>query len=144
VAIDDGGALDGAGTERLRERQRSERSGWQAVSDRFGPAPAPSTPAAGEPPSSVHEYLLARDVDGRRVLACSRCETVIGDYRANYKLGLLMHEGPLTVVPLVIDPAHFLDEEMVFRRFCCPGCHVQMATELVKAEEPLVTEFSFA
>ena len=46
----------------------------------------------------------------------------------------------LADVPL----AHFLDEEMVLRRFCCPECQVQMAMELVKADEPLLTEFRFA
>jgi N-methylhydantoinase B len=44
----------------------------------------------------------------------------------------------------VIDPSHFLDEKMVFRRFCCPGCQIQMATELLKSDEPLVSEFTFA
>jgi len=145
VAIDGDGSVQESQTDALRARQRSERSGWDPVSERFdAPAPAPSTPATGEPARSVHEYLEARDIDGGRVLVCSRCDTVISDYRGNYKHGLLMHEGPLTLLPRVIDPSHFLDEEMVLRRFCCPGCMTQMATELVRAEDPLLDEFRFA
>jgi N-methylhydantoinase B len=144
VVIDGDGAIDTARTAEERERQRAARGTWTEVSARFGEPEAPTSPATGEAPVSVHEYLEARDVEGHRVLACSRCERVIGDYRGDYKLGLLMHEGPLTLVPLVIDPAHFLDEEMVLRRFCCPGCKTQMATELVKSDEPLLPEFRFA
>jgi hypothetical protein len=33
---------------------------------------------------------------------------------------------------------------MVLRRFCCPGCKTQMATELVRTDEPLLAEFRFA
>ena len=27
------------------------------------------------------------------------------------------------------DPAKFVDDEVVFREFCCPGCGVRLATE---------------
>jgi len=28
------------------------------------------------------------------------------------------------------DPAKFVDQEVVFRDFCCPGCGVRLATEV--------------
>jgi acetone carboxylase gamma subunit len=27
------------------------------------------------------------------------------------------------------DPARFVDDEVVFREFCCPGCGVRLASE---------------
>ncbi len=87
---------------------------------------------------------MARDEGDFRVLACSRCDHVLGDYRAEFKLGLLAHEGSATLIPTTSEPSEFLDEPIVFRRFCCPGCQVQMAVEIVRAGEPFVPEMMFA
>ncbi|MGE4425223.1 MAG: hydantoinase B/oxoprolinase family protein [Solirubrobacteraceae bacterium] len=145
VVVDGDGALDVAATERCRGALLADRATWKPAPGLTDERPDDvRTPATGEADRSVHEYLTACDRDGRRVLACSRCGEMISDYRGNYKHGLLAIEGPITVIPLVVDPAYFLDDEVVLRRFCCPGCHVQMATELVKADEPLLSEFRFA
>ena len=29
-----------------------------------------------------------------------------------------------------VDPAGFVDQEVVWRDFCCPGCGVRLATEV--------------
>jgi N-methylhydantoinase B len=145
VVLTDAGAVDAAATDERRRTLLGERGGWRPATELTGEsADEARTPATGEADRSVHEYLIAKDRDGRRVLACSRCDHTISDYRANYKHGLLATEGPITIIPLVIDPSYFLDDEIVLRRFCCPNCHVQMATELVKTDEPLLTEFRFA
>jgi len=147
VVFNQSGEADEAATGELRKQVRTERAGWplarQLLQD--GPEPlAPSTPATGEPPQSVHEYVVARDEGDFRVLACSCCNHVLGDYKAEYKLGLLAHEGSATLIPTTSDPGEFLDEPIVFRRFCCPGCQVLMATEIVRAGEPFVPEMKFA
>jgi len=146
VALDDDGAVDAAATEALRRARIDQRLAWQPTGALVADprAAGPPTPASGEPPRSVHEYLVARDEDGRRVLACSRCDHVVAGYGENYKAGLLAMQGPVTEIPRVIDPAYFLDEEIVLRHFCCPGCGVQMSIELVKVDEPLLSEFRFA
>ncbi len=147
VVINESGEADEAATSELRERILTERRAWpnasQLLQDRSEPAPL-STPASNEPSQFVHEYVVARDEGEFRVLACSRCDHVLGDYRAEFKLGLLVHEGSATQIPTTSEPSEFLDEKIVFRRFCCPGCQLQMAVEIVREGEPFVPEMMFA
>ena len=56
----------------------------------------------------------------------------------------LMDEAPAMTIPSNVDPAHFVDEPIVLRRFCCPSCHVQVGAEIVKADEPVKAEMVFA
>jgi hypothetical protein len=49
-------------------------------------------------------------------------------------------EEPVTALPSAPDPALFVDGGMVLRRFCCPGCRTQMATEIARAEEAIFPE----
>jgi N-methylhydantoinase B len=145
VAISDDGSVDAAETERLRKAQLDDRAGWKPAHELSGEAkPELTSAATGEGGRFVHEYLIARDEDDKRVLCCSRCGHLVSDYRANYKLGLLGDAQPVTVIPHVIDPSYFLDDEMMLRRFCCPGCRLLMSVELVREGEPLLTEFRFA
>jgi N-methylhydantoinase B len=139
VALADDGSVDTGETEKLRKAELDTRGGWEPA----GSAELTSD-ATGEPERVVHEYLVAKDADGKRVLACSRCGHVVSDYRANYKTGLLTDTQPVTVIPHVIDPSYFLDDQMLLRRFCCPGCRVQMSVEVARDDEELFSEFKFA
>jgi N-methylhydantoinase B len=140
------GAADEEASATLREQMLAERRGWMPVRKRADAAPPPATPtpASGEGPRAVHEYVVARDEGGQRVLACSCCDTVLADYREDYKSGLLVDEGPMTAVPLVEDPGFFVDEEMVFRRFACPGCQRLHAVEVSRASDPVFPEMVLA
>ena len=138
------GVLDESGTDARRAEIRDERRSWTAVTERFGRSDdAPSVSATGVPPRSVHEYVNARDEADRRVLSCSRCDTVLSSYRGNYKLGLLIRETGVDVLPRVEDPRFFLDEDMVLRRYCCPNCLVQMTVEIARRSEPVLDEIRF-
>jgi N-methylhydantoinase B len=141
VVADADGTLDDAGTQARREAIREERRHWNNASELAGPAvPKSFTPATGAPPRAVHEYVVARDEGEQRVLACAGCGHVLADYADNYKLGLLVDAGAVTMIPRVKDPSIFLDEDVQFRRFCCPGCQTLMATEIVRADEPVLDE----
>jgi N-methylhydantoinase B len=145
VAVAEDGSVDAAETQRLRDAQRADRAGWQKATELTGVAASEiSSPASGDVERSVHEYLVARDQGEHRVLACSQCDHVVADYGANYKTGLLADEQPVTLLPHVIDPKYFLDEDMVLRRYCCPGCHVLMSVEVVRRSEPPIAEFLLA
>jgi N-methylhydantoinase B len=51
-----------------------------------------------------------------------------------------MNEAPVTAIPSAADPAYYVDEELVLRRFCCPGCRVQVGAEIAKLQEPIRAE----
>ena len=136
VALDGGGQLDAAASERLRSDRRSERALWPLVSDRFPAAAAASVRATGEPPRRVHEALVSIDIDGERVLACDRCGTTLCGYADDFKRFARMHEGPTTaLVGAAADPAERLDVEIVLREYCCPQCCVLLAVEVARADD---------
>ena len=40
--------------------------------------------------------------------------------------------------PLIVDPALFIDDEVVFRQFFCPGCATLLENEVILASSPVV------
>jgi N-methylhydantoinase B len=135
------GGVDMPGTEALRRAMLDERATWRAsgVND-----DSPVTRATGEPSRLLHAYIAAVDQDGERVLACDRCGHRYCGYAGDYKMAALMDEAPVTTLPSAADPAFYVDEPLVLRRFCCPGCHVQVAAEIVKADEIVKAEMMLA
>jgi acetone carboxylase gamma subunit len=80
----------------------------------------------------VSEYL---EIDGRR-MRCARCGEDICDAGENYKLWVLQDRAPVTEVPGVVDPALYgLAETLELRRYYCPGCVVQIETEVALPHE---------
>lgn len=143
VALTAEGGLDEAGTERLRADVLRDRAGWTSARE-LGASGRPSErrPATGEPPRPVHEVIVARDEGAERVLACERCDTVLCGYADNVKEHLLVAATALAdAFPRANDPATYVDgEDIVFRRYCCPGCHVLVSTEVVRSSEPALAE----
>lgn len=137
------GAPDAAATVKRRRELLAERAAWTPATDLW-PAADSASPATGEGERAVHEYVVARDADARRVLSCAGCNHVLADYNGDYRSGLLVYRGPVTHVPGSNDPAMFTDAEIELRRYCCPGCQVLMSTEIVKAHERLNREVRFA
>lgn len=137
VEVTGDGSIDQPGTERHRRSIQQDRLRWQGSRDpeTTGWQPDEATELA------VHEYVaLRRGADGSDVLVCRCCHRVLGAADRSYKEGLLVDQSPITSLPLVGDPARFLDDEMVFRRYCCPNCGVLMSTDIVRRGEPLLEE----
>lgn len=83
------------------------------------------------------EYLQVMVEGGDRRFRCGRCEHDLGPVSDNYKLHTLMREGSLEEAgPLVGDPKRFIDDEMVFRQYFCPGCVTLLENEINRASEP--------
>jgi N-methylhydantoinase B len=75
--------------------------------------------------------------DGRVV--CRSCGEDVCGADENYKLHALCETKPLTEAgPLVNDPSDYVDDEMEFRQFYCPGCATLLENEVTKADEPPV------
>jgi N-methylhydantoinase B len=142
VALAENGVLDLEGTRRLRERLRRARAA-SAV-----PPPIadnrPSVPnldgraksVATGPELRLDDNLVSR-ADG--FVTCAHCGYIVGERGAGYLRHALRREGtPSQAGPQIRGkPNLFVDEEVVFRQWCCPGCHVALLTEVVPAGEPV-------
>jgi N-methylhydantoinase B len=138
VAVNDDGTVDEDATARAREEIRGARSAWSPVAG--SAEPALPTPAGTVPPRVLNEYLELRERDGEMRFACRRCGEDLGPHGGDYKRGLLLDQGPVSVLPGGPEPAEFLDDAMVFRRYCCPGCQVLVKTEIFRADEPILPD----
>jgi N-methylhydantoinase B len=85
----------------------------------------------------VSEAVELTDGDGGRGYRCARCEHSLGPADQNYKLAALIEqESVSTTNPHTGDPARYVDEKMVARRFYCPGCGVLLDTEIAREQDP--------
>jgi len=85
----------------------------------------------------VSEAVELVEENGERRYRCLRCNESLGPVGANYKLTALVEESELSDANRYIgDPARYVDEKMVFRRFYCPGCAVLLDTEVARAQDP--------
>ncbi len=77
--------------------------------------------------------------DDRGVIVCRGCGEEICDADENYKLHALCDRKPLQEAgPLVNDPSDYVDDEVEFRQFYCPGCGTLLENELIRADiEPV-------
>jgi N-methylhydantoinase B len=124
VKLGEDGNVDLEATEKKRERKLLERL-RDCGAERDELAPRVEVPAGAE--SFADAYLIDRDAGHFR---CHRCSTDLGALSGNPKLEMAMRERPTeSLKPSYPDPAKFVDDEVVFRDFCCPGCGVRLATE---------------
>ena len=138
VVLDDAGGVDEIATMAVRQAILATRSAWRTCP--LDGVPTNGVPATGKAPRLVHEYVEAADLGGERVLQCAQCGERLSGYNQSFKAGTLYIEEPVTVIPSAPDPAQFVDQAMVLRRFCCPGCKTQIATEIACADEPIFPE----
>ena len=73
--------------------------------------------------------------DDRGVVVCRNCGDDICDADENYKLHALVDRKELTEAgPLVNDPAEYVDDELEFRQYYCPGCGTLLENEVILAD----------
>lgn len=71
--------------------------------------------------------------EGRVV--CRRCEHDLGSVEENYKEHAVCKVRPIEAAnPLIVDPKIFIDDEVVFRQYICPGCATLLENEVVLAD----------
>lgn len=76
-------------------------------------------------------------------VTCAYCEESLGSATENFKRNLAVEEGGIERAgPHYVDPSRFVDGEMVFRRFYCPGCGTMLFTETARKGDPILAEFS--
>ena len=128
VVLADGEVDDDATRDRrqqLRDERRSRGSSVEGT--------AQSVDLAGA--RRLDDNLVEAQLDGHAVVGCAHCGRVLGDARADGQLQLARFDGPSsTAGPQVTsDPALYVDDEVVFRQFCCPGCSTAVYSSIVPA-----------
>ena len=71
------------------------------------------------------------------VTAC-RCGYVIGPAAENYKLHVLMREGPVQNAGPWVDPNGIGGDRFVCREFFCPACLTLLDVEIAQRGEPIL------
>jgi N-methylhydantoinase B len=71
-------------------------------------------------------------------VACAHCGHALADTSKDAALGLARYEGPSSEAgPQVLsDPAAYVDEQVVFRQLCCPGCWTALYSAVVPQVHP--------
>lgn len=84
------------------------------------------------------------EIEGDTV-RCAHCEESLGDVSENVRRNLAIEETSIKEAgPRYVDPSRFVSEDMVFRKFYCPGCAVMLFTESAKADAPVLDGFDIA
>ena len=89
------------------------------------------------------DHHLAIDDDG--MIVCRRCGRALCPAGENFKSGAVMKERPIEDAnPLIVDPRTFIDDDVVFRQYYCPGCATLLENEVVLAGTPAVWDKQLA
>lgn len=94
----------------------------------------------GTGPADAALLSTARRIDDNLVLsgstvACGRCGQQLADVTIDTALDLARFEGPSTLAgpQILSDPGRYVDDEVVFRQLCCPGCLTAVYSGVVPA-----------
>ena len=133
VVLDcDSGVPDVDATTQRKAELRRERLGGESPSN----VPTDQIPGALDPSElAIGEYLK---LVGDHVV-CRGCGHEISPNNENYKLRLVMNETPVTeLCPVNRDPLLYVDKNVVFRTYVCPGCATQIESEVTIEDSPPV------
>ena len=128
------GRIDPQATEANRARHRAERVA------RFN---KPCKRRPGERLWEVTEYLVASRDDAGSFWMCARCGTDLGALHDNYKLGCNREDRHISESnPLIGEPREFIDDDVEFRQFSCPGCGALIENEVALASDGILEDIS--
>jgi N-methylhydantoinase B len=129
VVFDTGGSVDSDATQRARAElvaARRERS----TSDEMLEGTIDLADS-----TRLDENLVLADDAGTSVVGCAHCGQRLGDPRVGPNLRLARYDGPpVTAGPQVTASVEdYVDDEVVFRQYCCPGCWTAVYSSIVPA-----------
>ncbi len=123
VVLDETGAVLKEQTEQLRFQLRRERIGRE---------PRPQTARDGPEARLLAEGLK---LIGREI-RCRYCDHPLSPVAENYKLHCIRRDFPITEAnPHILDPGIFIEDDMQWRHFYCPGCGALLQTELARTSD---------
>lgn len=120
--------VDAEATDRLRAGMREARRARSSGGDGAG--------------GSV-DLTRAHRLDDNLVaegtaVGCAHCGHRLADLTSDTSLRLAVYEGPSTEAGPQIgsDPSTYVDDEVVFRQLCCPGCWTAVYSGVVPKAHP--------
>ena len=93
--------------------------------------------------TSINESLRIEGRGADAAIHC-RCGQRIGPASENYKLHVLMREGPVQNAGPWVDPHRLGGDRFVCREFICPGCATLLDVEIAQRGEPLLWDVRLA
>ena len=130
--LDESGQVDAEATARHRERLRAERVAKFA---------RPCTTRAGDLLHEITPYLHAKRDERGTFWTCARCDTELGGIEENYKLGCNREDRHISESnPLIGEPRDFINDDIEFRQFSCPGCGILIENEVAVASDPVLKD----
>lgn len=89
----------------------------------------------------LDHHLAIRDGS----IVCRKCDHVLCGADRNFKEGAIRWDRPIQDAnPLIVDPATFIDDEVVFRQYICPGCATLLENEVILASSAPVWDKQLA
>ncbi len=132
VRLGENGALDAEKTDALRKAMVSER-----LAAATHPGPALHTIAESPEDIRVSEGLVISKSGKGAFYTCTKCRTRIHSADANYKSGCVRRVTDVSDVGLTpIDPKLFIDDEIEYREYFCPGCGLLLQSNFCRPEDP--------
>lgn len=131
VLVPDG--VDTAATQARREQLRRERSVRSTAPEQTH-APTLDLNRAAR----LDDNLVEVHTDQATVVGCAHCGRQLGDARTDTALALARFDGPASAAgpQVTSDPSEYVDDPVVFRQLCCPGCWTAICSGLVPADHP--------
>ena len=111
------------------------------ISERLSTAAGPEAPfqTMAETPDDIRVsegLVIAKSGEGA-FYTCTKCRTRIQNVDENYKSGCLKrvtHVRDVGMSP--IEPALFIDDEIEYREYFCPGCGLLLQGDFNRPEDP--------
>jgi len=132
VCIDRNGAVDEQKTASLRKRIITER----LSSDH---RPRSKLPTLAKKPDDlrVSEGLVISHSAEGAFYTCRKCRTRIQSAAGNYKTGCVKRVTDVQKVGLApIEPRLFIDDDIEYREYFCPGCGLHLQADFSRPEDP--------
>lgn len=125
------GRVDAAATERRRAEIRAERQRLGG-----GSAPVERVELAGA--RHINDSLVQVGSGAGAKVACSQCGGVVAEVGRDELLRLQRIDAdPKAAGPqITADASDYVDGEIVFRQYCCPGCWTSSWSGLVPSDHP--------
>ncbi len=133
VVLDTAGQVDTTGTTQARDRLRTARRERTTLD-----SPIPGELLDLSSGRRLDENLVLVTEAGHPIVGCAHCGQRLGDPRISGTLSLARYDGPSSDAgpQVTSDPAAYVDDEVVFRQYCCPNCLGAIYSSVVPADHP--------